>query len=128
MKVTIENQGQTKGMTGSFENYHTTLLDEFKFERRTGRFQNIKYWDVWDAGEDPIAGNGFDGFRIASGNGITLEGHGEGARILVNSNLPRGSLVKYLKGLAAHLESQDRCRESEDDVVFDADWGAPRRG
>ena len=92
------------------------MLDEFKFERRTARFQNIEYWDVFDAGE---LGNSPDGYLIAyGGRGVTLEGHGKGIRILMNTSVYPRQLIDYLKGLTAHLEELARSNESED---FDDD-------
>ena len=86
-----------------------------EFERRTAKFQKVEYWDVWDAGEDEFVGNGADGYRLVGGNGVTVEGHGEGIRVLVNSKLDHRLLVKYLKGLVSSVDHRFAFEEEKDD-------------
>lgn len=74
---------------------------------RTRALQEVEYFDVWDAGEDPLTGNRFlEDHRIASGVGTTEEGHGDGIRVLVNRELETGLIVKYLRALALNLEEE----------------------
>ena len=83
------------------------------------RFQNVAFWDVWDAGEDSVCGNGPDGFRIADGQGLTTEGHGDGIRVLVADSVHSRLLVKYLKGLVATVEQGIVLAEGvADDIDF----------
>ena len=88
---------------------HTTLLNEYKFERRTARFQNVEYWDVFDADHEEAHGNDPDGYRLAyGGRGVTLEGHGRGIRILMNTSVDPRQFIDYLKGLTAHSGRTDQ--------------------
>lgn len=114
MNITIENESSLQGLAGPVENYHTTLLDEYKFTRKTARFQNVTYWDVWDAGEDCLTGNSDDGYRLVGKQGVTLEGHGEGIRVLVNGKVPPFLLIKYLKGLVDYLVGVEERRAKSD--------------
>ena len=123
MNITIENESSLKGLSGPVGDYHTTLLDEYKFTRKTARFQNITYWDVWDAGEDPVSGNDLNGYRIVDGQGVTLEGHGEGIRVLVNGSVRGRQLIEHLAILVDRLKGVEEQRvhgefATEDDIVF----------
>ena len=114
MNITVEHKSSLEGLAGPVGDYHTTLLDEYKFTRKTARFQNVTYWDVWDAGEDCLTGNSGDGYRLVGGQGVTLEGHGEGIRVLVNGKLSPLDLIKYLKGLVEFLvDARERSAKSD---------------